>query len=106
MSPRVRIAIVGGGISGLTAAYRLRRALGSDAHIDLFEATARLGGVLHTATVGDRPVDVGAEAFIVRRPEALELVTELGLADRVVSPTPRRPAVWSGSGCTRCPVRR
>ncbi|AFR48818.1 FAD-dependent oxidoreductase [Gordonia sp. KTR9] len=96
MSPRVRIAIVGGGISGLTAAYRLRRALGSDAHIDLFEATARLGGVLHTATVGDRPVDVGAEAFIVRRPEALELVTELGLADRVVSPTPRRPAVWSG----------
>ena len=96
MSPRVRIAIVGGGISGLTAAYRLRRALGSDAHIDLFESSGRLGGVLHTATVGDRAVDVGAEAFIVRRPEALELVTELGLADRIVSPTPRRPAVWAG----------
>nr|WP_064571768.1 FAD-dependent oxidoreductase [Gordonia sp. LAM0048] len=96
MSPRVRIAIVGGGISGLTAAYRLRRALGSDAHIDLVEASGRLGGVLHTATVGERAVDVGAEAFIVRRPEALDLVTELGLADRIVSPTPRRPAVWSG----------
>lgn len=96
MSSRARIAIVGGGISGLTAAYRLRRALGPDAHIDLVEASARVGGVLHTATVGDATVDVGAEAFIVRRPEALELVTELGLADRIVSPTPRRPAVWSG----------
>ena len=96
MSPRVRIAIVGGGISGLTAAYRLRRALGPDAHLDLLEASGRVGGVLHTTTVGGRTVDVGAEAFIVRRPEALELVTELGLADRIVSPTPRRPAVWSG----------
>ncbi|MFE0747334.1 FAD-dependent oxidoreductase [Gordonia sp. NPDC058843] len=96
MSSRVRIAIVGGGISGLTAAYRLRHALGPDAHIDLVEASGRVGGVLHTTTVGERAVDVGAEAFIVRRPEALELVTELGLADRIVSPTPRRPAVWSG----------
>ncbi|WP_137811408.1 NAD(P)-binding protein, partial [Gordonia sp. GAMMA] len=70
MSPRVRIAIVGGGISGLTAAYRLRRALGPDAHLDLLEASGRVGGVLHTTTVGGRAVDVGAEAFIVRRPEA------------------------------------
>ncbi|WP_439032767.1 FAD-dependent oxidoreductase [Gordonia terrae] len=91
-----RIAIVGGGISGLTAAYRLRRALGAETTLDLFEASDRIGGVLHTTTVGGQTVDVGAEAFIVRRPEALELVTELGLADRIVSPTPRRPAVWSG----------
>ncbi|MBD0861414.1 protoporphyrinogen oxidase [Gordonia sp. zg691] len=96
MSTRARVAVVGGGISGLTAAYRLRRALGPDARIDLFEAGGRIGGVLHTAIVGGQAVDVGAEAFIVRRPEALELVTELGLADRVVSPTPRRPAIWAG----------
>lgn len=90
-----RIAVVGGGVSGLTAAYRLRRALGADARIDVFEASDRVGGVLHTTTVGGQAVDVGAEAFIVRRPEALDLVTELGLADRVVSPTGRRPAVWA-----------
>ncbi|AZG44205.1 FAD-dependent oxidoreductase [Gordonia insulae] len=90
-----RIAIVGGGVSGLTAALRLRQALGPDAHIDLFEAGERLGGVLHTTSVGGQTVDVGAEAFIVRRPEAVDLVRELGLADRVVSPTTRRPAVWS-----------
>ncbi|GAA3716015.1 FAD-dependent oxidoreductase [Gordonia hankookensis] len=90
-----RVAVVGGGISGLTAAYRLRRALGHDAQIDLFQAGERLGGDLRTLEVGGQPVDVGAEAFIVRRPEALALITELGLSDRVVSPTPRRPAVWA-----------
>lgn len=41
-------------------------------------------------------MDLGAEAFIVRRPEALALVTELGLAGEVVSPGPLRPAIWSG----------
>ncbi|MYR05781.1 NAD(P)-binding protein [Gordonia sp. SID5947] len=92
----VRVAVVGGGISGLTAAYRLRRALGHDAQIDLFDAGDRLGGDLLTTEVGGRRVDVGAEAFIVRRPEALDLIGELGLADRVVAPTPRRPAVWAG----------
>ncbi len=96
MGARLRIAVVGGGVSGLTAAYRLRGALGSDAQIDVFEAGNRLGGVLHTTTVGGQSVDVGAEAFIVRRPEALGLVNELGLGDRVVSPTGRRPSVWSG----------
>ncbi|ATD70717.1 MULTISPECIES: FAD-dependent oxidoreductase [Gordonia] len=96
MSAGPRIAVVGGGVSGLTAAYRLRRELGADARIDVLEAGERLGGVLHTTTVGGQAVDVGAEAFIVRRPEALGLVDELGLGDRVVSPTGRRPAVWSG----------
>ncbi|WP_232719416.1 FAD-dependent oxidoreductase [Gordonia metallireducens] len=104
MAPRLRIAVVGGGVSGLTAAYRLRGALGADAQIDVLEAGERLGGVLHTATVGGQSVDVGAEAFIVRRPEALGLVNELGLGDRVVSPTGRRPSVWSGGGLHPLPA--
>lgn len=91
-----RIAVIGGGISGLTAAYRLRRTLGPDAVLEVFESRERLGGILRTVDVGGQSVDVGAEAFIVRRPEALDLVTELGLADRVVAPTARRPAIWAG----------
>ncbi|MDL9947744.1 protoporphyrinogen oxidase [Gordonia sp. ABSL11-1] len=90
-----RIAVVGGGVSGLTAAYRLRQALGADAQIEVHECGDRPGGILNTVDVGGRPVDVGAEAFIVRRPEAVDLIGELGLADRVVSPTARRPAVWA-----------
>ncbi len=61
--------VVGGGISGLTAAYRLRRAVGSEARITLFDPADRLGGILRTERVAGQPVDVGAEAFVVRRPE-------------------------------------
>ena len=60
--------VVGGGISGLTAAYRLRVAIGDDATITLFDPGDRLGGVLRTELVGGRPMDLGAEAFVQRRP--------------------------------------
>ncbi|WP_298444363.1 protoporphyrinogen oxidase [Gordonia sp. (in: high G+C Gram-positive bacteria)] len=94
MTPR--IAVVGGGVSGLTAAYALRRRLGADAAIDVYDAADRPGGLLCTRHAGPVAMDVGAEAFIIRRPEALALVTELGLAGEVVSPGPLRPAIWSG----------
>ena len=47
--------VVGGGISGLTAAYRLRAAAGDDANITLFDPGDRLGGVLRTERVGGQP---------------------------------------------------
>ncbi|WLP91062.1 FAD-dependent oxidoreductase [Gordonia sp. NB41Y] len=93
-----RIAVVGAGVSGLVAALRLRQALGDDAVIDILEAGESTGGILQTVEVGGRPVDVGAEAFIVRRPEAVDLVAELGLTDRVVAPTGARPAIWANGG--------
>ena len=61
--------VVGGGISGLVAAYRLRVAAGPQASITLFDPADRLGGVLRTERVGGQLIDVGAEAFVVRRPE-------------------------------------
>ena len=87
--------IVGGGISGLTAAYRLRAAAGDDAAITLFEPADRLGGVLRTERVGEQPMDVGAEAFVVRRPEVPLLLAELGLADRQLATTGARPLIYS-----------
>ncbi|WP_424322707.1 protoporphyrinogen oxidase [Gordonia sp. (in: high G+C Gram-positive bacteria)] len=91
-----RIAIIGGGVSGLTSAFRLRQRFGDDMHLELFDAADRPGGLLCTKPVGGVAMDVGAEAFIVRRPEALNLVTELGLADHIVAPGPMRPAIWTG----------
>ena len=88
--------MVGAGVSGLTGAYDLRRLLGDDAHIDVFCADDAPGGTLTSVSVAGLSIDVGAEAFIVRRPEARELVAELGLGDDVVSPGRMRPAVWSG----------
>jgi len=87
--------VVGGGISGLTAAYRLRAALGDEASITLFDPADRLGGVLRTEQVGGAAVDVGAEAFVVRRPEMPALLDELGLANRHVGTTGARPLIYS-----------
>lgn len=90
-----RVAVVGGGVSGLTAAYQLRREL-PEARIDVHEASSRIGGALQTADFPSGPVDVGAEAFIVRRPEARELVRELGLDDAVRHPGGRSSAILTG----------
>jgi protoporphyrinogen/coproporphyrinogen III oxidase len=87
--------VVGGGISGLTAAYRLRVAAGDQASITLFDPADRLGGVLRTERVGGQPMDVGAEAFVVRRPEVPALLAEIGLADRQLGTTGVRPLIYS-----------
>lgn len=93
MSPSY--CVVGGGISGLTAAYRLRQASGDEATITLFDPADRLGGVLRTEWLGGAPMDVGAEAFVVRRPEMPALLAELGLADRQLASTGARPLIYS-----------
>jgi protoporphyrinogen oxidase len=88
--------VVGGGISGLTAAYRLRAATGDEATITLFDPADRLGGILRTERVGGRPMDLGAEAFVQRRPEMPALLAELGLSGRQVGTTGARPLIYSG----------
>ena len=88
-------AVVGGGISGLVAAYRLRVAAGHDATITVFDPADRLGGVLRTERIGGQLLDVGAEAFIARRPEVPALLAELGLAGRQIGTTGARPLIYS-----------
>lgn len=94
MTPR-SYCVVGGGISGLTSAYRLRQAVGDDATITLFEPADRLGGVLRTEHIGGQPMDLGAEAFVLRRPEMPALLAELGLSDRQLASTGARPLIYS-----------
>ncbi|WP_228002024.1 protoporphyrinogen oxidase [Nocardia australiensis] len=91
----MRIAVVGGGISGLVAAYRLRRSLGPHADITVIERSDRLGGILYTGELAGGPLDLGAEAFVGRRPEVPELLRELGLGSQLVTPAGLRPLVWS-----------
>ncbi|ORB86547.1 protoporphyrinogen oxidase [Mycobacterium kansasii] len=95
MSPRA-YCVVGGGISGLTAAYRLRAAAGADATITVFDPGDRLGGILRTEVVGGQPMDVGAEAFVLRRPEVPALLAELGLVESQRATTGVRPLIYSG----------
>ncbi|WP_120003592.1 protoporphyrinogen oxidase [Nesterenkonia muleiensis] len=80
-----RVAVVGGGIAGLTAAWELARA---GVQVDLFEATDRLGGVIAPVTLSGVQVDAGAEAFATRVPAVGEFLADLGLEEQIVSPNP------------------
>ncbi|MCL5670196.1 MAG: protoporphyrinogen oxidase [Acidobacteria bacterium] len=81
-----RVAILGGGISGLTAAYALARAREAGAPIEefLIEGSQRLGGVIQTEHVDGFIVEGGPDSFISEKPEAAELCRELGLGDSLM----------------------
>jgi len=91
----LRVAVVGGGISGLTAAHRLRTLL-PGAAVTVLEQRGRLGGVLRTVDLAGLPYDVGAEAFLWRRPEVRDLLDELGLEGQVVHPAGAAPSARAG----------
>jgi oxygen-dependent protoporphyrinogen oxidase len=98
-----RLAVVGGGVSGLAAAYRLRRELGESAEITVFEASPALGGKLRTIDLAGRRYDVGAEAFLARRPEMTALVREVGLGELLVHPTKARAKIHAGGSVLGLP---
>ncbi len=75
--------VVGGGLAGLVASRDLAAA---GAAVTVMEASDRLGGKLWSTPVGDHLVDAGPDSFLVRRPEALDLIAELGLTDDLVHP--------------------
>ncbi len=81
-----RIAIIGGGISGLAAAFELeeRRRAGADVDYVLYESSARLGGVLRTEHVDGCIVEAGPDSFITEKPWATDLCRALGLGDQLI----------------------
>ncbi|WP_158793317.1 protoporphyrinogen oxidase [Granulicella sp. L60] len=82
-----RVAIVGGGVAGLAAAYELARAAGGGADVQavLFEASTRLGGIVETVREGGFVIECGPDAWVTEKPWARELAKELGLGDEVVA---------------------
>ena len=90
MKQEIEIVIVGGGISGLAAAYYLEQAArqqGLALHTTVVEKEARLGGKIATQRQDGFIFEGGPESFVTRKPEAWELCHELGLADRLVGTT-------------------
>jgi oxygen-dependent protoporphyrinogen oxidase len=77
--------VVGGGISGLVAAWRLARRP-DPPKVVVLEQSGRVGGKLLAGALGDVEIDLGAESVLARRPEAVALMTELGLGDDLVHP--------------------
>ena len=81
-----RIAIIGGGISGLSAAYTIeeKRRSGTPVEYVLFESKPRLGGVLVTERVDGCLVEAGPDSFLTEKPWASDLCTRLGLGDQLI----------------------
>jgi protoporphyrinogen/coproporphyrinogen III oxidase len=88
----VRVAIVGGGLTGLATAWHLR----DDVEVTLFEASDRLGGEIRTVDFAGAPTDLGADAFLARQPEAERLVRAVGLGDDLVAPAASQVHLWVG----------
>jgi protoporphyrinogen/coproporphyrinogen III oxidase len=99
------VLIVGGGVSGLVTAYRLRQLLGPSARLTVLEQSDRLGGKLRTVDLDDVPTDVGAEAFVMRDPAAAELVAELGLGSSLVNPALAAATIHAGGATVALPRR-
>ena len=90
-----RVAIVGGGISGLTTALTLLVESASPIDITVFESSSTTGGLIRaTPFAGLDAIDEGADAFLVRVPWAQQLASELGLGAALTSPTSAHAAVW------------
>ena len=87
--------MIGGGVSGLTTAYRLAAA-GVD--VTVREASDRPGGKLGTVQVGDVRLETGADSFVARKPWAVDLCRELGLAGELVAPGAKGAYLWTDRG--------
>jgi oxygen-dependent protoporphyrinogen oxidase len=80
------VVVIGGGVAGLACAYELTGGLAhqtSAPQVTVLEAADRLGGKLQVASIGGRPVDVGPDGVLARRPEAVALIGELGAAGSI-----------------------
>ena len=96
---RPTIAVVGAGIAGLAAAWELVH--GHDGNeplsprVVVLESGDRIGGKMASAEFAGRTLDLAADAFLARRPEATGLVDELGLADQLVPVGTSGALLWA-----------
>lgn len=83
------VLVIGGGISGLAAAYELQR---RGASVGVIEASNRAGGVIDTERRDGWVIDGGPDSILVQKPAAVALCRELGIADRLIHTLPPRTA--------------
>ena len=100
-----RIAIVGGGISGLTAAHILQRDYADTCDFTLFEANRRLGGTIETVHADSFTIECGPDSWVTEKPWAEQLARELGLAHELLpsNDRERRTYIARGGSLTALP---
>ena len=99
MTPRV--VVVGGGVAGLTVAFRLVRGDPS-VEVAVLEGAQEVGGRLRSVAVGDLELEAGPDSFVARKPWAVALCEELGL--EMVAPRASAAQLWTERGLVDLPA--
>ena len=103
----MRVVVVGGGLSGLAAAYAVVREAnreGRSVRVMLLEASGRLGGNVLTERRDGFVIEAGPDSFVVTRPHALKLCEELGLGPRLIETRPENRRVYIARGGRLVPL--
>ena len=101
-----RIAIIGGGISGMAAAYELtlQQRAGAAIEFVLFEAASRLGGIVETVRRDEFAIECGPDSWVTEKPWAHELAIELGLENELVPSNDDRRKTYIADGNALTPM--
>jgi len=105
-SPRrkARIAIIGGGIAGLSAAWSLVKDRKVDADITIYESSNSVGGKLQLLELEGITLDAGAESLLAVRPEAVAMAKAVGLSSSLVSPSTLSASVFANGSLRSLPA--
>ncbi|HIE43049.1 MAG TPA: protoporphyrinogen oxidase, partial [Nitrospinaceae bacterium] len=95
-----KVIVIGGGIAGLAAAYRIQKEIAEGAPLEcsIFEGGDRFGGKIATEKSDGFVVERGPDSFISQKPAAIKLCQQLGLEDRLVRTNPGAPSTYVYTG--------
>ncbi|HLO02668.1 MAG TPA: oleate hydratase, partial [Symbiobacteriaceae bacterium] len=99
-----RVVIVGGGITGLTAAYKLIKSAGEAVEVHLVERSERLGGKTGTELTEGFVIEQGPDSFVGHKPALVNLCKELGIELTGPNPKVKKTYIWSGKRLEPLPV--
>jgi oxygen-dependent protoporphyrinogen oxidase len=102
----MRIAVIGGGIAGLAAAYELEKARAASPALTytLFESRSRLGGSLASEMMNGNVLERGPDSFLTEKPAAAELARELGLGGDLIPSNDADRKTWIAVGNRLIPL--
>jgi protoporphyrinogen/coproporphyrinogen III oxidase len=98
------IAVIGGGITGLSAALTLQQDAARSVRVVLYEASDRWGGKILTEEWNGTRIESGADSFLAREPWALDLCRNLGLETELVEPSVYGAQIWADGRLRPMPV--
>jgi len=104
----MKVAIIGGGISGLSAAFYLgkERANGAPVEYTLFDSEPRLGGSMYSEHIDGCVIEAGPDSLLTEKPWAINLCQELGIGDQLIGSNDslRKTYIIVRIASSRCPM--